>query len=129
MMMMMIAMMMMLMMVMMMTTTTTMMMMIITSCLVLTLASLVMARLTDLLRGHIKKTSLWLLAMAYTGLSLVSTGALTPLSYVSLEASVFSLLVIGNCLARSTGPLFQVNFYPNLFLDLLLTRNNPGTLG
>ena len=46
--------------------------------------------------------------MAYTGLSLVSTGALAPPSYLSLEASVFSLLVIGNCLARSTGPLFQV---------------------
>ena len=85
----------------------------ITSRLVLTLSTLVIARLTDLLRGHIKKTSLWLLALAtvaYTGLSLVSTGTIAPPSYVSLEASVFSLLVIGNCLARSTGPLFQVYF-------------------
>ena len=75
------------------------------------MATLIIARLTDLLRGHIKKTSLGLLSLAtvaYTGLSLVSTGALTPPSYVSLEASVFSLLVVGNCFARSTGPLLQV---------------------
>ena len=75
------------------------------------MATLIIARLTDLLRGHIKKTSLSLLSLAtvaYTGLSLVSTGALTPPSYVSLEASVFSLLVVGNCFARSTGPLLQV---------------------
>ena len=75
------------------------------------MATLIIARLTDLLRGHIKKTSLGLLSLAtvaFTGLSLVSTGALTPPSYVSLEASVFSLLVVGNCFARSTGPLLQV---------------------
>ena len=75
------------------------------------MATLIIARLTDLLRGHIKKTSLGLLSLAsvaYTGLSLVSTGALTPPSYVSLEASVFSLLVVGNCFVGSTGPLLQV---------------------
>ena len=102
-------------------------MVIITLRLVLTLASLYIARLTDLLRGHIKKTSLWLLALAtvaYTGLSLVSTGALTPPSYVSLEASVFSLLVIGNCLARSTGPLLQVKLFPTHFRYVTKTHHS-----
>ena len=82
-----------------------------TSRVVLTVATLAIARLTDLLRGHLKTTCLTLLALAflaYTALTLVSTGLLAPPSLLSLEACVFSLLVLGNCLARSTGPLLQV---------------------
>merc|ERR1711892_5198 len=72
--------------------------------------SIFLARLTDILRGHMKLTIMVQLGCAtvvYTFLSLVTIGVLEPPSFLGLEAAVFCLLVLGNCLARSNASLLQ----------------------
>ncbi|XP_023345230.1 disrupted in renal carcinoma protein 2 homolog [Eurytemora carolleeae] len=81
----------------------------VTTSVVSTFGGLIAARLTDKIQGHMKVSILGLLVIAtliYTILSLLFLKVFELPSFLSLEVSIFALLVLGNGFCQSSCPLF-----------------------